>query len=237
MKFTEPCPLCDSNKCTWDNTAQFLKCSACDLIFKPKAQHLTLNDERHRYLQHNNSESDSRYVEFLTPAIRAITERVAKGARGLDYGSGPTQVLSSLLNSQGYTCGYYDPIFSPEGINITEPLDFIVSTEAAEHFFYPDKEFKKIFSQLKPKGYFVLMTELYQNQTPLENWYYTKDPTHVCFYTPKTIEWIAGRFQADYEILSPRLIVFKRARGLFLLTDTSTPKTINSLLHRHFNKQ
>lgn len=39
------------------------------------------------------------------------------------------------------------------------------------------------------------MTEHWQTESHFANWYYPKDPTHVCFYNSKTFELIATTFE------------------------------------------
>lgn len=201
------CPLCANNNCSIIGKT-FSRCLECQLIFKPQTAHLTKEQERARYESHENSLENKGYVQFLTPAMEAVAARARSGAQGLDYGCGPQPVLAHMLNQKGFVTGYYDPFFFPEGLKIEREFNFITCTEAAEHFFKPGEEFTKIFSLLKPGGFLVVMTELFQENTDIDNWYYAKDPTHVCFYSRDTFFWIAKKFNRNVEIQSSRLIVF-----------------------------
>jgi 2-polyprenyl-3-methyl-5-hydroxy-6-metoxy-1,4-benzoquinol methylase len=105
-------------------------------------------------------------------------------------------VLKTLLSRAGYEAKGYDINFFPdEGLNST--YDLVISTETFEHFREPGKELKEIKALLSPKGYLTVMTRHYpllNGKADLEsfkNWYYQRDPTHICFYSTKTFEWIA----------------------------------------------
>lgn len=164
--------------------------------------------EEDRYRQHQNSIDDLRYVQHLSPAIEQVQRFVRSPARGLDYGCGPDPVLAQLLERAGYQMELYDLYFQPKAPKELGVFDFVTCTEAAEHFREPIKEFEKIFQLLKPSGILVVMTQLYVGQAPLESWSYAKDHTHICFYQPKTLQWLANQFHSKLEIVSDRLAVF-----------------------------
>ena len=80
---------------------------AADLLPTPET-------ERNRYLEHNNQPDNSNYREYLTRFLEsAIATTVSPPARILDFGSGPSPVLSMLLAERGYDVWSYDPIFQP----------------------------------------------------------------------------------------------------------------------------
>ena len=111
----------------------------------------------------------------------------APPAQGLDYGCGPNPVLCQLLEKENYQMSFYDPYFFPTDLNKISSLDFITCTEAAEHFYHPGQEFKKILSFIKPQGFLFLMTDLVQKEVNLSTWFYAKDPSHVCFFFRKKL--------------------------------------------------
>ncbi|MCH8209266.1 MAG: methyltransferase domain-containing protein, partial [Nitrospinae bacterium] len=67
------------------------------------------------------------------------------------------------------------------------------------HFKRPEKEIKTILNLLSKEGYLAVMTRFYpeRNGGPdhdlFMNWYYQRDPTHICFYSPQTFAWIARK--------------------------------------------
>ncbi|KAM9967036.1 hypothetical protein ACTFIR_007273 [Dictyostelium discoideum] len=77
---------------------------------------------------------------------------------------------------------------------------FITCTEAIEHFKYPIQDLNKIIDGgliSKDGGYLLIMTQLLLNDEMFENWHYPRDFTHICFFRPKTIDWIAQKFNAN----------------------------------------
>jgi 2-polyprenyl-3-methyl-5-hydroxy-6-metoxy-1,4-benzoquinol methylase len=164
--------------------------------------------EKQRYSFHQNHLEDKNYVHFLQPAVQAVKKFSAPGSRGLDYGCGPQPVLAELLRQVGYRVSAYDPFFYPLDLGEIMPLDFITCTEAAEHFFNPGQEFKRIFSLLKPEGSLILMTGLYRENLKIQDWHYGRDPTHVVFFCEATLQWIAHQFQRSCQLTFPNLAVF-----------------------------
>jgi hypothetical protein len=41
-----------------------------------------------------------------------------------------------------------------------------------------------------------------------ERWWYARDPTHVCFYTPTTLRWIATHHRWSLERPSTNVAIF-----------------------------
>ena len=203
------CPLClGTTVSSLGEKNLFFRCLTCDLTFKSPDSYLNPDKEKARYETHENSIDNKGYVNFLSPVAEEVARRLPTSSKGLDYGCGPQPVLALILNQKGFETGYYDPFFFPEGLNTTKTFDFITCTEAAEHFFTPGQEFERIFSLLKPKGILVLMTEFLNEKIDIETWYYGKDPTHVCFFSKKTLKWIADKFHRQLEIINHRVAVF-----------------------------
>lgn len=120
----------------------------------------------------------------------------------LDYGCGYEPVLKTLLERSGYKTEGYDPYFFPE-LKEGSTYDLVISTETFEHLKQPGEELKKIIPMLSHRGYCAVMTQFYPTQNGQPNtrvffdWYYKRDPTHICFYGPKTFEWIARHHNFD----------------------------------------
>jgi len=47
---------------------------------------------------------------------------------------------------------------------------------------------------LKPGGLLGLMTERWTTPEQFVSWYYTRDPTHVCFYHERTLDFVCHRY-------------------------------------------
>ena len=191
------CPLCAENKRIMRVKGPvdrlFLHCENCFLIFTDSGDHPSIEDERIRYLTHNNSIENIGYIDFLNRAIKPALKFIEPGMAGLDYGCGPRPVLSLLIEKSGLTCDNYDPIFFPD-LNKEKQYDFIFATECAEHFFCPGREFQQIIGLLKPGGILTLMTELWKNTDEFKSWWYPRDFTHVTFYHQETLKFISKRY-------------------------------------------
>ncbi len=207
------CPLCNTtqNELFAVNNKKYYNCASCGLTYSDAENRLWPEEEKKRYSFHQNNIDDAGYVGFLNRIIEPSLKYISAEMCGLDYGCGPNPVLAQILNQQhGIKCDYYDPFFFPE-IVITKKYDFIFATECFEHFFSPQKELGKICNILTDNGLLCIMTELKQENVGFEKWYYKNDPTHVCFYNLKTINYICDKY--NFEIIysdNIRTFILKR---------------------------
>jgi SAM-dependent methyltransferase len=192
------CPLCGAGTTVihQDRRRRFVHCAACDLISVPRACHLAPELQRERYTRHHNSPEDAGYVAMLNRPIALLQQFAADARRVLDYGSGPAPVLVELLRRAGYEAAGYDPFFAGDA-DLSPPFDAVVSIETFEHFAEPGRELENIRRLLRPGGCLVVMTLFHPDPAGLEDWWYARDATHVAFYSPRTLDWIAGRFGFD----------------------------------------
>ncbi|MCK9255104.1 MAG: class I SAM-dependent methyltransferase [Bacteroidales bacterium] len=205
------CPLCNSSDikdfCNI-NSKLYNNCLNCDLIFLDKTYYLNQKDEKKRYAFHQNNIEDKGYVDFLNQLIFPLKNFLKPKIQGLDFACGPEPVLANLMEKYDLKCDFYDPYFFPK-LDKNKTYEFITATECFEHFFEAKKEIELINSLLKPKSYLGIMTEFVTNKINFKNWYYIKDPTHVCFYSLKTFEYLSEKF--GFEILytdKKRVIIF-----------------------------
>ncbi len=178
----------------------FFHCTVCDLAFADPAHLPSKEEELARYQGHQNSASDERYVAFLDRLARPLGERVGIARQGLDFGCGPAPVLADLLTRQGHRMCVYDPFFFPSEGVLGEPYDFVVCTEVAEHFHDPNKEFARLRELIRPGGWLGLMTSFRKPWNEFPAWHYHRDPTHVAFYSERTLRWIAALWEWELEI-------------------------------------
>lgn len=186
------CPLCKSCETTYKAEACeriYYLCNSCRLIFVDDSFRLDEDVEKKRYSFHNNNINDERYVSFLNQIIIPALRIINPSSSGLDFGCGPNPVLSKLVEQNGFHCDYYDPLFFPD-IDLNKKYDIIFATECFEHFFSPIDQMAKTVKLLNPEGYLAIMTEFWSESKPFADWYYIKDPTHVCFYHLKTFNYI-----------------------------------------------
>jgi len=121
----------------------------------------------------------------------------------LDYGCGPTRGIESIWGGPQLQVTSYDPIFFPlSGDGETRcwaenSYDVIVCCEAAEHFYNPASEFERVARLIdRNNGLIVVRTGWRSGSAEaFAQWGYPHDPTHVCFYSLQTMEWIRSHWQ------------------------------------------
>ncbi len=161
---------------------------------------LSPDDEYHRYLEHQNDPMEPGYRGFLARLADPLTEKLAPGARGLDYGCGPGLALAMMMEERGFPVAVYDPFFHPDSSVLNAAYDFITCSEVIEHFHHPAREFERLDRLLKPGGWLGLMTGFQTDDDRFEFWHYQRDPTHVVFYREHTLKCIAERHGWTCEI-------------------------------------
>ena len=189
------CPLCNiqTENSFSANGRTYHRCGNCGLVYMDEKDRLDANDEKTRYLYHQNSIDNEGYVQFLNRIIEPAMQYLSVGMSGIDYGCGPNPVLAQLTERNGLKCDYYDPFFFPE-INTGKKYDFVFATECFEHFFSPANELKRICNILNKGGILGIMTEFVTDTTDFDKWYYKNDPTHVCFYGSRSIGYICETY-------------------------------------------
>jgi len=58
------------------------------------------------------------------------------------------------------------------------------------------------------------MTSLYTTDIVFSNWHYHRDETHVVFFAPETMAWLAKRWQADIHHLDTSVVIFHKTNSL-----------------------
>lgn len=209
----QECPLCTSSD-TADlfqrGPRHFWECSNCDLLFAVPDCVLSPEQEKTRYLQHNNNFNSSGYLSHLDKLRLQLSEKLEVGMRGLDFGCGPSPVLSKLLAQAGFIMDDYDPYFAPLNQADLKAYDFIVCSETAEHFRSPILEFRLMNSLLKPQGWIAIMTNLREEKRRSSSWWYLGDQTHRCFYSSKTIQFMAAALDWKISSICNDVIIFSR---------------------------
>lgn len=189
---------------------QYYQCQNCHLIFLDSKFWLTPHAEKERYDTHNNDLEDANYRKFLNQLCKPVAQRLAGGAQGLDFGCGPGPLMSKLFREKDFGMENYDPYYFPDKALLTNTYDFIVSSETAEHFHYPNLEFALFDFMLKPQAWLGIMTRTLGEKETFAEWWYHRDPTHVVFYSPETFQWIARRFNWDYYPLDASVFLFQK---------------------------
>jgi hypothetical protein len=212
---TFKCPLCGHPQGQrWQfasDKREYVLCGQCALVWVPAAFLPTDEEEKNRYLHHQNRPDDPGYRAFLQQALSPTLPHLTQGVVGLDYGCGPSPTLWRLLEEQGITCHNYDPVFG-----FTHPhqaYDFVISTEVVEHFHHPGREWEKMVRLVKPGGLLTVMTEWWTSREQFAHWYYKRDSTHVAFYAESTFRWIAARWSLEILHTDKQRVVVMRKPG------------------------
>lgn len=171
----------------------YYECARCGLVFVPAPYWPTRDQARSRYDQHRNWPDDSGYRSFLSRPMRAVTDRVAPPALGLDFGSGPGPTLSRMLEDAGYSVRLYDPLYAPDETALGRSYDFVTCTEVIEHLGDPVRELRRLVDRLAPGGWLIVQTQLRPARERFTStWRYRRDPTHVAFYSAATFAYLSG---------------------------------------------
>ncbi len=189
---------------------EYYDCPVCRALVKDPSLYPDEEKERSRYLTHNNDVNDLRYQKFTSPITNYISDHYSKDHIGLDFGCGTGPVISKVLQDAGYKVLQYDPYFANHPENLKLTYDYIAACEVVEHFYDPDKEFKKLHNLLNTSGSLAIMTHLYEEEFDFRTWYYRNDPTHVFIYRKETFDYILKEFGFSECIIENRLIVLKK---------------------------
>lgn len=195
------CKICGANTSLLDDKEMrvtYSLCDQCGFIYKNVEHHLNPKLEIKEYENHNNSFESKGYVLMFENLIDNFIKPLNISGKALDYGSGPGPVLKELLIRAGLEVYDYDPFFNPNKQYLKHKYNLITMTEVVEHFFTPLKEFKHIKLLLNETGYLVIMTQL--NPPSVDEFLksrYRREKSHVSFYSLKTIQYIAEKFNLE----------------------------------------
>jgi len=207
---TPQCPLC------WETSSYFqsvhnrtyFQCSRCYAVFLDPASRANKEDEKARYLHHQNDVYDLGYQQFTSLISDAVLRDYSPKDKGLDFGAGTGPVIAKLLTDQHFNIRLYDPFFHNHPPLLEEKYDYIVCCEVMEHFYHPAKELALLKRLLKHNARLYCMTEIYNEEIDFKSWHYKSDPTHVFFYHQQSLNYIKEQFGFSKMTVEGRLIIF-----------------------------
>jgi len=211
---TESCPLCYNNGAESffaDKVRSYLRCQQCRLVFVPHQYWLSATEEKASYDLHENDVNDPGYRKFLSRLVVPLQEKLPTSQRGLDFGCGPGPALAELFREYGHQVDLFDCFYHNDKTVFSNSYDFICATEVIEHLRSPAEEFTRLFSVLKSGGWLGIMTKQVSDRDAFSRWHYIRDLTHICFYSPATFEYLAARFDANFELLGDDVILFRKS--------------------------
>ena len=183
-------------------------------MFADPGSHLSPELERAEYDQHENDPGDAGYRAFLGRLAIPLLSRLKPGMHGLDFGCGPGPTLSVMLAERGMVVDDYDPIFAADDRLLNRRYDFVTCTEVVEHFRQPAVAWRQLASLVRPGGWLGVMTLLAPGDAEsFSRWWYKNDPTHVSFYTARTLDWLAESMGFALHQVDERVLLMQRGVG------------------------
>jgi len=204
------CTLCNGESSLFHTyqKREYYRCKSCQSVFVGPNYFPNPEDEKERYLTHNNDVYDPGYRKFAKPITDVVLNDFTGEHCGLDFGAGTGPVICKVLGEKGYNIEPYDPFFCNNIELLERQYDYIVCCEVIEHFFKPQKEFAQLRSMLKPNGKLICMTDFYSDDIDFSKWYYKNDPTHVFFYHKHALSHIEKAFGFSKCFVNNRLVWF-----------------------------
>jgi hypothetical protein len=208
------CPLClateKSRHFYTDKQRQYYRCNKCHLIHVPPSYHLSFKAERTEYDKHQNSPDDTGYRSFLDRLFSPLNSKLSPASYGLDFGCGPGPTLSEMFKEAGHQIEVFDPHYAPDAQVLIDLYDFITASEVVEHLQDPSTELNLLWSIIKPGGWLGIMTKLALDKTAFSTWHYKNDPTHICFFSRETMDWLANQWHTATLQIGKDVVLFKK---------------------------
>ena len=106
----------------------------------------------------------------------------------------------------------FDPFYANDPSVFRGNYDFITATEVFEHLHFPKREIFRLWNCLQLDGILGIMTKLVVDRDAFSTWHYKNDPTHVCFYSRQTFEWLAFQLAAQIEFIGNDVILLHKKK-------------------------
>jgi hypothetical protein len=176
---------------------------------------MTAVEEKARYDQHQNHDQAG-YRAFLGPLMAEVEDYAAKSGKAtsdlqmLDYGCGPTAFLGSCFIAKNYQVTNYDLYYQPDQDALRKSYNIVTSTEVWEHFHNPKLDIETQLRTLKTGGLLAIMTSAHKGEAHFHDWHYRRDESHVSFFSEKTIQWFADKYNMKVLKAKSPYWVFKK---------------------------
>ncbi|MCB0391419.1 MAG: class I SAM-dependent methyltransferase [Bdellovibrionales bacterium] len=180
------------------------------MVFLSPENYLSFAEEKQRYELHNNDLQQKGYLYHINNLWLPLKEKLKPRSVGLDFGSGPQPAFSEYMKQQGFQVNTWDPFFANDKSVLDVKYDFITCLEVIEHCHSPRKELEKMMDMLKPNAFLAIGTSVLTRDLDFSTWGYRSDPTHVVFFQPQSIEWIARHWQLDIVYQTHKVTIFRK---------------------------
>ena len=104
----------------------------------------------------------------------------------------------------------YDPYYAPDLDVWHRRYDFITATEVFEHLRHPRVVLDHCFASLSPGGYLGIMTKWVGDRDVFTRSRYIRDPTHVCFFSLETFQWLAAHWGAHLTVAGDDVVLLRK---------------------------
>ena len=196
------CQLCNKKTQSFidrKTNIKYYQCADCEYIYKSPEYHQDLSTQKERYNLHENDENDAGYQAYFKRFLAFILPLVAQPETALDFGCGRSSLLALLLEKEGISCDYFDPIYHPNTLDENKKYELIVSTEVFEHLHQPREVFESLLGRLEKGGFLALQTQFHPNDSEaFKKWYYHQDPTHIVFFTAQTFKVLCKEYGVGF---------------------------------------
>jgi transcription initiation factor TFIIIB Brf1 subunit/transcription initiation factor TFIIB len=194
-KSVNDCPLClehNTQEYSRDKVRSYFICSHCEIIFVPRDQLITQEQEKQRYDSHQNDKENLNYQNYLKKIVSEILPSLEKEDIGLDFGCGITDLMGQLFKTKSFAVDSFDLYFFPEKNIWKKTYNFIILSEVIEHLRNPQSEMQGLRQILLAHGQLFIKTKLHPNKKELfDNWFYKRDNTHVQFFNLVSLKELA----------------------------------------------
>lgn len=207
------CPLCsncNTQEYSQDKFRSYLICTQCELLFVPRGQLISVEDERIRYEYHQNESEDSAYLNYLSKIAKECVPHLSKGDAGLDFGCGPNPLLGNIFSQNGFPTHSYDLFFHSDHDYQNNKYNFIILSEVIEHLRTPFVVMAKLRELLKPQGIILIKTKFYPEKRFFNDWFYKRDVTHIQFFNEASLNYLAKELKMSFvEKIGSDLYLFR----------------------------
>lgn len=195
------CPLCRSLKVEQfdqDKFRHYLRCSVCGLVYVPREEMISPEDEKKRYDSHQNSETDPGYRHYLKQIADSIRPYLNKNDQGLDFGCGRSKLMEEIFKDGGFQVSSFDLYYHPEKELLKKKYHFLILSEVIEHLRDPREVMMDLKNLLHPGGRIFIKTKCYPTERrEFSQWFYKRDLTHVQFFNESSFEELGSLLKLE----------------------------------------